>query len=168
MALVPAPVYTVTFSFIDGSGSRATTSAYIQQGVAFVDVLARASGLAGLLNIASAGALTGYTVSRSWIEDTQVNPDPQSRVERKGRMIFSADAFKTRMDIPAIAPALVLQDGALDRGLTTIGAIETLMLTDFAGDFTDSRGVSLDALVAAYEAYSRSTRRRLPTRRLEQ
>lgn len=167
MALVAAPVYTVTYAFRDQSGSSAITQAYIQQGVAFADVLARASALATLLDAASDASLTGYTVSRSWIEDSPSAPASGSRVERKGRLIFNADAYRTRMDIPAIASGLVLPDGALDRGLTTIGAIETLMLVDFVGQFTDSRGVSLDSLAAAYEAFTRSTKRRLPTRRLE-
>lgn len=167
MALVASPVYTITYTFRDQTGSVATTQAYIQQGVVFADVLARASTLAGLLDLASDATLTGYTVSRSWIEDAPAAPAAGSRVERKGRLIFNANNFQTRMDVPAIASGLVLPDGALDRGATAIGAIEVLMLVDFAGQFTDSRAVSLDSLRAAYEAYTRSTKRRLPTRRLE-
>lgn len=167
MALVAAPVYTVTYTFRDQSGSQAVTQAYIQQGVVFNDVLLRASALAALLDAASGATLTGYTVSRSWVEDNPSNPENGSRVERKGRMIFTADAYTTRMDIPAIRNDLVLSDGALDRGLTPISAIEQLMIVDFAGQFTDSRGVNIDGIKAAYEAFTRSTRRRLPTRKLE-
>lgn len=167
MALIAQPVYTVTYSFRDETGSESSTSAYIRQGVIFSDVLIRASALAGVLAQLSNAALTGYTVSRSWIE-TAPNAGAGSRVERKGRYIWSAQQNRSRMDVPSIAPGNILQDGAIDRGIgTTTLLLETLMLTDFAGDFTDSRGVSLDALVAAYEAYQRTTKKRLPTRRLE-
>lgn len=168
MALVAQPVYTVTYTFRDETGSTAATSAYIRQGVVFNDVLVRAGALAALLAQLSNAALTGYTVSRSWIE-TQPVPQSGSRVERKGRYIWLAQQNKTRMDVPSIRPNNVLQDGAIDRGIgTTTLLLETAVLTDFSGDFTDSRGVSIDALAAAYEAYSRTTRNRLPTRRLEQ
>lgn len=167
MALVAQPVYTVTYTFKDETGSESSTSAYIRQGVIFNDVLVRASGLAAILAQLSNAALTGYTVSRTWVE-TQPVAQAGSRVERKGRYIWTAQQNRSRMDIPSIAPNHVLQDGAIDRGIgTTTLLFETLMLTDFAGDFTDSRGVSLDALAAAYEAYQRTTRKRLPTRRLE-
>lgn len=167
MAFVAAPVYTVTYTFRDQSGSTASTQVYIQQGVTFADVLIRAAGVAGLMNTLSDATVTSYTVSRTWLEDAPAAPAAGSRVERKGRLIFAADAYRSRIDVPAIASGLVLADGALDRGATPLGALETLMLVDFAGEFTDSRGVSLDSLVAAYEAFTRSTKRRLPTRRLE-
>lgn len=168
MALIAQPVYTVTYTFKDETGSESSTTAYIRQGVAFADVLVRANGLANVLGQLSTAALTGYTVSRAWVE-TAPTPGAGSRVERKGRYIWSALQNRTRMDVPSINPAQVLQDGAINRGVgTTTLLLETLVLTDFIGDFTDSRGVSLDALVAAYEAYQRTTRKRLPTRRLEQ
>lgn len=168
MAWVAEPVYTVTVAFKDETGSKAVTAAYIRQGVAFADVLIRAQSFANTLKAVSNAAVTGYTVSRSWIE-TQVTPAQGSRVERKGRLIWGAGSNRTRMDVPSVNPGLVLQDGAINRGIDSpaMVALETLVLTDFSGDFTDSRGVSIDALVAAYEAYQRSSRGRLPERRLE-
>lgn len=168
MALLAQPVYSITYSFKDETGSESSTTAYIRQGVVFADVLLRASALANVLGQLSTAALTGYTVARSWVESAP-NPGSGSRVERKGRYIWSALQNRTRMDVPSINPSQVLQDGAINRGVgTTSLLLEAVMLTDFIGDFTDSRGVSLDALVAAYEAYQRTTRKRLPVRRLEQ
>lgn len=168
MAWIAEPVYQITVSFKDETGSRAVTSAYVRQGVIFSDVLIRAQSFANTLKAVSNAAVVSYTVSRSWAE-TEVAPAAGSRVERKGRLVWGAGAYRTRMDVPSVNPSLVLQDGALNRGLDspTMVALETLVLTDFAGDFTDSRGTSIDALVAAYEAYQRSSQNRLPARRLE-
>jgi len=166
MALVPDPVYTVTYTFLDETGSKATTQAYIRQGVLFADVIVRAQALALALDAVSNAQITGYTISRSWTEDAPAGPGAGSRVERKGRTIWLADTYKTRIDIPSVEPAIILSDGALNRNSVQFLALRTVLLTDFLGDFTDSRGVSLDALAAAYESYVRTTPKRQPTRKL--
>jgi hypothetical protein len=166
MALVPDPVYTVTYTFLDETGSKATTQAYIRQGLLIQDVIARATALAAALGAVSNAQITGYTISRSWTEDAPTGPGAGSRVERKGRTIWLADNYKTRIDIPSIAPAQILSDGALNRNSVQFLALRAVLLTDFLGDFTDSRGVSLDALAAAYESYVRTTPKRQPTRKL--
>jgi len=166
MALVPDPVYTVTYTFLDETGSKATTQAYIRQGVLFADVIIRAQALALALDAVSNAQITGYTISRSWTEDAPAGAGAGSRVERKGRTIWIADQYKTRIDIPSVEPAIILSDGALNRNSVQFLALRTVLLTDFIGDFTDSRGVSLDALAAAYESYVRTTPRRQPTRKL--
>lgn len=166
MALVPAPVYTVTYTFEDETGSKATTQAYVRQGLVIDDVILRANALALALRGVSNAQITGYTISRSWVEDAPTGAAAGSRVERKGRTIWLADNYKTRIDIPSIAPAQVLSDGALNRGSVQFLALRAVLLTDFIGDFTDSRGVSLDALAAAYESYVRTTPKRQPTRKL--
>lgn len=167
MAFVSEPVYTVTYTFADETGNKATTTAYIDQGLLFVDVLARAGALGALLNTATNGAMTGYTVSRSWVE-TNPGIAAGSRVERKGRLIFvSETGTTTRMDIPAIRNSIVLSDGALDRSATSpIRLIESLILVDFLGSFTDYRGADLTAISAAYEAYKGTSKARLPKRRI--
>jgi hypothetical protein len=166
MALVPDPVYTVTYTFQDETGSKATTQAYIRQGIVIDDVIARANALAGALRNISNAQLTGYTISRGWKEDAPAGAGGGSRVERKGRTIWLADTYKTRIDIPSIATSQILADGALNRNSAQFLVLRAVLLTDFVGDFTDSRGVSLDALAAAYESYTRTTPKRQPTRKL--
>jgi hypothetical protein len=166
MALVPDPVYTVTYTFLDETGSKATTQAYVRQGLLIADVIARAQALAVALDAVSNAQITGYTISRSWVEDAPAGAAAGSRVERKGRTIWLADNYKSRIDIPSVEPAIILSDGALNRNSVQFLALRAVLLTDFVGDFTDSRGVSLDALAAAYESYVRTTPRRQPTRKL--
>jgi hypothetical protein len=166
MALIADPVYTITYSFLDVTGSKATTQAYVRQGLLIADVIARAQALALALNACSNGALTGYTISRSWKEDQTPSPAATSRVERKGRTIWLADQYESRIDIPSLEPAIINTDGSINRSSVQFLALGAVLLTDFVGDFTDSRGVSLDGVKAAYEAFTRSTKRRLPTRRL--
>jgi hypothetical protein len=166
MALVADPVYTVTYTFQDETGSKSTTQAYIRQGIVIDDVIARANALAAALRNVSNAQLTGYTISRGWTEDAPAGPGGGSRVERKGRTIWLADTYKTRIDIPSIATGQILADGALNRNSAQFLALRAVLLTDFVGDFTDSRGVSLDALAAAYESYTRTTPKRQPTRKL--
>jgi hypothetical protein len=166
MALVADPVYTITYTFVDETGSKATTQAYVRQGLLIDDVIARANALALALDAMSNAQITGYTISRSWTENAPVGAAVNSRVERKGRTIWLADQFKTRIDIPSVEPLVILGDGALNRGSVQFQALQAVLLTDFVGDFTDSRGVSLDAVAAAYESYTRTTPKRQPTRKL--
>jgi hypothetical protein len=166
MALVPDPVYTVTYTFQDETGSKATTQAYVRQGLVIDDVIFRANALAAALDAVSNAQITGYTISRSWTENAPTGAAINSRVERKGRTIWIADQYKTRIDIPSVEPLIILNDGALNRNSVQFLALRAVLLTDFVGDFTDSRGVSLDALAAAYESFVRTTPRRQPTRKL--
>jgi hypothetical protein len=166
MALVADPVYTITYTFLDETGSKATTQAYVRQGLLINDVIARANALAAALDGMSSAQITGYTISRSWTENAPVGAAVNSRVERKGRTIWLADQYKTRIDIPSLETLVILGDGAINRNSVQFLALQAVLLTDFVGDFTDSRGVSLDAVAAAYEAFVRTTPKRQPTRKL--
>ena len=164
MAFVNSPSAKVTYRFRDETGSQAASVLHIPWGTLASVALTDAGSLADLINIISGCTLLSYTVGYEVVEDAPGSAGAGSRVERKGRYIWTlANGLESRTDIPAPLAFTLLSDGVIDLANSDVDAFFNAVLagTSFCG----ADGSDLVGLKSAYEAYRASTRRSPPTRR---
>jgi hypothetical protein len=165
MALTLAPAAAVKFVLVDETGSQGFCVFHLPSGTLIATAIGFVDTLAANIAALSGCMVLSYSISYSKEENAPGGPAAGARVEHKGRFIWQlANGLNSRTEIPGIDPAVVLTDGAIDMANSDV--------TNFVNDivtgtvFCGADGSDVTAIDAAYEAFRRSTRRQLPTRRL--
>jgi hypothetical protein len=155
MAWIQKPTATVTFTFLDASGSRGMMSLDLPVGT-LADNVIIASLRAAIENITDC-AIISYSVAYTSIDNAAPVPGVGSRVERKGAFKYLTEAGKTVVyNVPGVATTIVLPTGLIDTSNAGVIAFNTAM-TALSG-FCDSNGSDLTAFVQAYEVYRRTSK----------
>lgn len=162
MAFVDAAP-TVTFTFVDETGSTSTATYSIDPATTVADARTAAAGLLVQLKANSDCSVQGYTINFPTIDTAPEAPAAGSRVERKANFSWRTAAGKiAKTTIPGIKDAVVLSSGRVDEDLADVAAYVGALS---AAPWTDSNGAGLDTLIEAYESFRSTTKRQLPTDR---
>lgn len=114
MALVERDRWEVTFGFADNNGNTATTSVYYPGALTDTQVRDAAALLYAALAAVTDANLTGYSISRTFVEDALGTPPATSEVERKLYLSLGTalDKAAASMNIPS--PAFTLEQEGTD------------------------------------------------------
>jgi hypothetical protein len=154
---------TVTFTFVDETGSTSTATYSLAAATSVADARTAAAGLLVQLKANSDCSVQGYAINFPTIDTAPEAPAAGSRVERKGNFAWRTAAGKmARTTIPGIKDAVVLGSGRIDEDNADVAAYAGALA---AAPWTDSNGAGLDTLVESYETYRSTTKRQLPTDR---
>lgn len=154
----------VTFTMVDATGSRFTPSFNIDSTILLAAGRVAANALLVELEAASGCTVEGYSITYPTVETNPAPAAAGSRGERKGVLDFRTDAGKMYSpSIPGIVDAVVLASGQIDEDNALILPISLRLL---AAPWTDSNGAGLSAIIGAYEKFTRTTKRQLPSIRV--
>lgn len=165
MPWIERPTASLTYTLQDETGSKSTFSLDVPETTAADAALTAAATLRPLIEACTDCEVISYALTYSSRNTTPAAATANSRVERKGVLQFVTAAGKiATYQLPGVIDAAVLPDGRIDDDNVAIAALAGAMIAVDAL-FTDSNGEGLDALYAAYERYSSTTKRQLPSSR---
>jgi hypothetical protein len=165
MAFTAAPSATVKYVLIDETGSTGFCLFHIPAATTNTAALAAAATLATNLAAITGCMVQSYGITYAMEENAPGGPVTGARVEHKGRFLWQlANGLGSKTEVPGILPAVVLTDGALDLNDPSVDTFVTGIAS--GAIFCGADGSDITAINGAYEAFRRSTRRQLPTRRL--
>jgi hypothetical protein len=165
MAVVEKPTASLTYTLQDETGSTSTFSLDVPQTTAADAALTAAAALVPFINAATDCTIVGYQLTYGARDTAPPAAAAGSRVERKGVLQFITEAGKiATYSLPGVIDAAVLPDGRIDDDNVAIAALAGALIAVDAL-FTDSNGQGLESLYAAYERYSGTTKRQLPSNR---
>lgn len=165
MAWGERPTATLNFVLVDESGSKSNFGLDVPQTTLADVALTAAAALRPLIEAITDCSVLAYSLTYSSFDDDPPPAAAGSRVERKGTFVFRTGAGKTvRYQVPGIAQSVITPGGRIDEDRPAIQAfVQALIRADAI--FTDSNGVDLRSLSAAYERFRSTTRRMLPSPR---
>ena len=162
MALVNTPTAKLTFTWQDGTGSRASTIVHVPYATLAAAAITAADAIVAAMAALSDAVCLGYNLVYTKFETTPADADPASRVEEKGFFSWrTANARSTTFTIPAIKDSLLKPYGKIDQRYILVVALVTAVTaggTIFAG----ADGSDITDLLRAYQKFNASTRRQLP------
>lgn len=164
MAIAQKPAAEVTFVLQDETGSTASVGFNVPAATTIADAVTAATAMVAHLDGISTATVLGWSISYNASEQgAGAAPGSESRVERKGAFVMgTAAAKKVTYQVPSIDYALLVDGGRIDEDNAAVAAF----LTALAGaPWSDSNGVDIVGLRAAYERSRSSTRRQLPSKR---
>jgi hypothetical protein len=165
MAFVDRPTASLSYSLVDETGSKSQFSLDMPSDTLADVALTGAAALVPLVRAATGCTVLSYNVTYGARDVTPPAADAGSRVERKGTFQFLTAAGKiVTYNLPGIISAAVLPDGRIDDDHVAIAPLAGAIIAVDAL-FTDSNGVDLTALYAAYEKFARTTKGQLPSAR---
>lgn len=165
MALVNLPTGQLKIDYTDASGSKGSTIFHFPYATLTAVVVTAADILSAALNALTDAAVDGYSITYAKTEDTPATPSANSRVENKGVFTFRTSNGRTsRFSIPAIVAAVLNASGSIDK---TDALVIALVDAVVGGDlvFASADGSDLTALLQAYQRFSGSTKKQLPSDR---
>ena len=166
MAFTNEPAAKLIYNLKDETGNQAKVVFHVPFDTLAAVALAGADALGLLIHAMTDCQVLSYSLTYGVVDPAPSTAGAGSRIEHKGRFIWElANGLTTREEIPAIKPSLVAQDGAIDLTATAVAAFLTAMV-DVDALFCGIDGSDITALSGAYEAFRRSTRHMLPSRRL--
>lgn len=162
MAIVAAPTAQLDFSFKDASGSIGHMLVHVPDDTLAAVALTAAEALGLLLAAMSDAVLVAYGLTYTRVENAPGDPVAGSRVEEKGKFIWTtADGRTTQFSIPAIKDSQLNTSGSVNRSALATAALITAV-TDVDAIFAGASGSDITALKRAYQAFRSSTRNQLP------
>lgn len=165
MAWIEKLTAALTYTLVDETNSKSTFSLDVPQSTAADVALTAAAALRPLIEACTDCEVVSYQLTYGARNTTPAAAGAGSRVERKGVLQFLTEVGKVATyQLPGVIDAAVLPDGRIDDDNVAISALAGAMIAVDA-IFTDSNGEGLDALYAAYERYSSTTKRQLPSAR---
>lgn len=165
MPWIERPTAALSFSFEDETGSKSQVSFDVPEGTLADVALTAAAALRPLIEAISDCEVTGYSLTYSSRNTTPAAAVAGSRVERKGVFQFvTATGKVVTYQIPGILESYVLPSGRIDDDAIPVAAF-TAAVTEIGAIFTDSNGIDLVQLAAAYERFNSTTRKQLPQSR---
>lgn len=165
MAWHEKPTASLTYVLKDETGSTSTFSVDVPQTTAMDVAMTAAGVLRPLVEAVTDCAVLSYSLTYSSQDDAPAAPAAGSRVERKGKFVFRTSAGKTvAYQVPGIKDSVVLSTGRIDEDIAEVNAFVTA-ITAIDAIFTDSNGANIATLKEAYERFSRTTRKQLPSQR---
>lgn len=166
MAIVARSVAPVVFSILDETGNIGRFKTHVPSATTVADLTTAATDLLATLAGVTDGAIAGWAATFGAAENVVglLVPDAGSRRERKGVLsLGTTEPGKyARLEIPAVAAAIVRPDGSIDEDSAAAAAFIADLID---GPWCDSNGNDINGLVRLYERYDRTTPRGLPSRR---
>jgi len=155
MAWIQKPTCTITFTFLDVSGSKGAMS--LDLPAATLPSNAIVAALRAAIENVTDCAIVSYSLAYTSIDNAAPVPGAGSRVERKGAFKYLTEAGKTvTYNVPSVAATIVLPTGMIDTSDAGVIAFNTAM-TALSG-FCDSNGSDLTSFVTAYEVFRRTSK----------
>lgn len=165
MAFVDRPTAQLTYTLIDGTGSRGTMQFDVPYGTLAAAAIAGASALRLLIEALTGCVVVSQSLSYTSVDNAPSAPMADSRIERKGVVQFLTAAGKTvNYSIPGIVSGYLHQSGAINEDVPGMQAFVNAIV-DVGSLFCDSNGVDITQYKAGYERFRRSTKQMLPTGR---
>lgn len=162
MALANTPTAKLAFSWVDGTGSKATTIVHVPYATLAAAAITAADAIVAAMVALSDAVCLGYSLSYTKFETAPDAPDPASRVEEKGFFSWrTANARSTQFTIPAIKDSLLTPSGKIDQDDVLVAALVEVV-TDVGSVFAGADGSDITGLLRAYQRFNRSTRQQLP------
>jgi hypothetical protein len=163
MALVEKQVASVSFSFVDETGSKATMEFYAPLATPLADLRTAADTLGAAIALLTGCALVGRSIAYGATDPTVFGGGAGSRVENKGLFVFATNAPSfTKVQLPGILPALLTPEGRVQEDNTNVASFVSAVL---ASPWSDNRGADITALSKAYQRFRTTTRAMLPSKR---
>lgn len=165
MAFSLRPSGQLSFVMVDETGTTSKVVIHFPSSQLASIVQTNALTLAPLIEAISGCAVKGVSYSYELVDPVYAAPAAGSRVEDKGRFLWAlANGLTTKIEIPGIDPTTVLPDGAIDTANSDVTAFLDAIVLGSAYSGID--GSDIARVTAAYQAFRRSTKGMLPTRRL--
>lgn len=166
MAFANRPTATLVYDLVDETGSHSKVEFHVPFATLAAVALAAAATMVDLIAALTGCRILSYGLTYAAVDNAPGLAATESRVEHKGRWIFQlANGLTTRVEIPGLLATTVLGDGALDQANADVLAFQGA-LVGVGAIFAGIDGSDITATDAAYEAFRRSTRKMLPSRRL--
>lgn len=165
MAFSITPSGRLSFTLVDETGTSGKVVVHFPSSQLASVVQTNALTLAPLIEAISGCAVKSISYSYELVDPVFAAPDAGSRVEDKGRFLWAlANGLSTKIEIPGIDPTVVLSDGAIDTANSDVDAF--LNAITLGSAYSGIDGSDIARVTAAYQAFRRSTKGMLPTRRL--
>ena len=165
MALVNLPTAQLKFSFKDASGSIGHLLIHVPYATLAAVAITAADTIEAVIVALSGCATLGYTLTYGKVEDAPAVPAAGSRVEDKGVFQWlTADGRKTSFSIPGILNAVLNQDGSVNRANLDVIAM-VAVVEDVGAIFAGASGSDIVSLFGAYQRFSSTTKKQLPSNR---
>lgn len=166
MAFSNRPTALLVYDLVDETGSRSKAEFHVPFATLAAVALAAADTMAGFIAALTGCTVTGYGLTYGVTDPTFAAPAAGSRIEHKGRWIFGlANGLTSRVEIPGLLDTVVLGDGAIDQANVDVLAFQGAVV-GVGAVFAGIDGSDIVSTNAAYEAFRRSTRKMLPSRKL--
>lgn len=146
-------LYHISVTVEDGEGQKSVVGAYVDS-LTFDAAVTEADTLASNVLSLTDGRIDKVTVSYDLLlpAGNPATPAPSSDREMKAQFAFRcANGKSTRLSVPAIK-SNVRKDNTDDLN-TALGSVSGLINNMINGDFTDSNGSDITALISAKEAW---------------
>jgi len=165
MAFSILPAGRLSYSLVDETGTDGRMVIHFPSSQLASIVQTNALALAPLIQAISGCAVRGISYSYELADPVFAAPLAGSRVEDKGRFLWAlANGLSSKIEVPGIKPSVVLTDGAIDAADTDVTAFMDAIVAGSAYSGID--GSDIVRVTAAYQAFRRSTKGMLPSRRL--
>lgn len=163
MAIVAQPTASLDFAFRDASGSVGHMLVHVPDDTIASVALTAAEALGVLVAAMTDAVLINYSLNYSRVENAPGTPVAGSRVEEKGKFIWTTeDGRTTQFSIPAIKDTQLNQSGSVNRSALATAAL-IAAVEDVDAIFAGASGSDITALKRAYQAFRSSTKSQLPT-----
>lgn len=165
MALVNLPTAQLKFTLKDASGSIGHLLIHVPYATLAAAAITAADAISAALTALTGCAFLGYSLSYVKVDNAPADPAAGSRVEDKGEFVWlTADGRTTRFSLPGVLDSLLNVDGSIDR--TNVDVIALIdVVTGVGSIFAGASGSDITAISEAYQRFSRSSKRQLPTNR---
>lgn len=165
MAFASKPTGDLVFDLLDETGDHGKTKAHFPIATTVANVFTAADALVPLLQALTGCTVLGYSASYGSRDTAPAAPAAGSRVENKGLFVFNlANTLTSRMEVPGILQAVLLEEGLIDVENSDVAAFLTAVISGSS----IFRGVDASDIVSvrsAYQHFRATTRRQLPSGR---
>lgn len=165
MALVNLPTAQLKFTLKDASGSIGHLLIHVPYATLAAAAITAADAISAALTVLTGCAFLGYSLTYAKREDSPADATAGSRVEDKGEFVWlTADGRTTRFSLPGVLDTLLNVDGSIDRTNADVIALVDVV-TGVGSIFAGASGSDITALSEAYQRFTSSTKRQLPSNR---
>ena len=162
MAFQNRPTAQLTYTLLDGTGSRASMAFDVPYDTLAAVAIGAANVLRPLISALTGCEVVAQSLTYSTVNNLPLGADPESRVERKGVVTFlTANGKTVSYQIPGILSSLLRRSGSINEDMPAMQAFVNAIV-DIDAIFSDSNGVDITAYKGGYERFRRSTRAMLP------
>lgn len=160
MALVLDPVWKVTFSFVDESGSLGKTQMFLPGAQTAAEVTTAVTAMATALQAITGASLRGVDANRSYTESDPAAATADHEVEERGQFVVLAGSKQPTYSVPAILGAKVKPNQNIDTADAEVIAFMDALID---GAWTDSNGTAITRVLKAYHLLRKTGERQRPT-----
>lgn len=165
MALTNTPTAALKIGYKDASGSSGHTLIHVPFDTLAAVAIAAGEAIAAVIVAVTGCIVTGFDLTYGFVQDDPGTPAAGSRVENKGVFTWLCDnGLKSTFTVPGILDSVLNVDGSIDRTDAAIIALAAVV-EDVDAIFASISGADIVSLASAYQRFSGSTKRQLPSNR---